>query len=224
MPTGGASAALIAERLGALRARLDVLGGRHVTIVAVTKSFPPHVVTAAVDAGCSTIGENYAQELVVKRSALDALGDRRPQVHFIGHVQSNKVRALAGAVDVWETLDRPSIIEHVARRTGRARVMIQVNATGEDAKQGCQPSDVAALVDHAVESGLDVEGLMTMGPTSGEQVATRDAFRAVRRLADELGLAACSMGMSDDYEVAVAEGSTHVRVGTILFGERHRAE
>ncbi len=224
MLTAGPSATTIADRLGALRSRLEELGGRHVTIVAVTKAFPADVITAAVEAGCSTIGENYAQELAEKVPALDALGGRRPEVHFIGHVQSNKVRALAGVVDVWETLDRPSIIDRVARATSGGRVMIQVNATGEDTKSGCAPGEVPALADQATAAGLDVMGLMTMGPVSAEATAARSAFRTVRRLADDLGLASCSMGMSGDYEVAVAEGSTHVRVGTMLFGERHRAE
>ncbi|CAN5495898.1 YggS family pyridoxal phosphate-dependent enzyme [soil metagenome] len=224
MPAAVPSVATIAERLGAMRSRLDVLGARHVTIVAVTKAFPADVIRAAVEAGCSAIGENYAQELVAKSSVLEALAARRPDVHFIGHVQSNKVRPLAGTVDVWETLDRPAIVDRVARAAPGARVMVQVNATGEETKSGCRPGDAAALVDRARQGGLDVTGLMTMGPTSGDLDRCRSAFRAVRTLADELGLASCSMGMSGDYELAVAEGSTHIRVGTMLFGERHRAE
>lgn len=224
MPSAVPSAASIAERLGVLRSRLDALGGAHVTIVAVTKAFPPDLLTDAVNAGCSAIGENYAQELAGKSPALEALGERRPEVHFIGHVQSNKVRSLAGTVDVWETLDRPAIVDRVAASAPGDRVMVQVNATGEDTKSGCRPGDAAALVERASDRGLDVMGLMTMGPAVGGIGSSRCAFRAVRRLADELGLASCSMGMSGDYEFAVSEGATHIRVGTLLFGERRRGE
>ena len=216
------SVAAIAARLGVLRARLDELGGSAVEVVAVTKAFPAQVIAAAVEAGCTSIGENYAQELVGKRPVLDSLSERRPEVHFVGHLQSNKVRSLAGVVDVWQTLDRRSLADELAVRLPGAKVMVQVNTTGEEAKSGCRPQDTEELVGHAAQLGLDVSGLMTIGPTDGEQAATRDAFRMLRALADRLALGACSMGMTGDYELAVAEGSTHVRIGTLLFGPRPR--
>ena len=217
------SVASIAERLGVLRERLDALGGSDVVVVAVTKAFPGEVVTAAADAGCRAIGENYAQELLFKRQALGELGDHAPEVHFIGHLQSNKVRSLVGTVDVWQTLDRASVVDEVGRRVPGAVVMIQVNTTGERSKSGCAPSDAERLVATAAGHGLDVAGLMTVGPTSGDRAHTRRAFRTLRRLADGLGLASCSMGMTGDYEIAVEQGSTHVRIGTMLFGQRRRA-
>jgi len=141
-------------------------------------------------------------------------------VHFIGQLQSNKVRLVADVVSVWETIDRPSIVREVARRAPGATVLVQVDTTGEPGKGGCPPGEVAALVDAAGAAGLVVEGLMTVGPTEGGPEAARPAFRAVRALVDRLGLPTCSMGMSADLEVAVQEGATRVRLGTALFGPR----
>ena len=141
-------------------------------------------------------------------------------MHFIGRLQSNKVRLLAADVDVFETVDRPSLVREIARRAPGATVLVQVNATGEAGKGGCDPTTVAGLVEACTDAGLLVDGLMTVGPTSGGPDAARPAFRTVRVLVDELGLRTCSMGMTADLEVAVEEGSTRVRVGTALFGPR----
>ncbi|HEX6379642.1 MAG TPA: YggS family pyridoxal phosphate-dependent enzyme [Acidimicrobiia bacterium] len=201
-----------------MRSRILAAGGdESVEVLAVTKGFGPDAVRAAAQAGCRAIGENYAQELATKAAAAAAAG---VAVHFIGRVQSNKVRQLAGTVAVWETIDRPSLVSELARRAPGATVLVQVNATAEPAKGGCAPADVAALVDRAVAAGLVVDGLMTIGPTTGGAEVARPGFRLVRRLVDELGLATCSMGMTGDLEVAVQEGSTRVRLGTALFGPR----
>jgi pyridoxal phosphate enzyme (YggS family) len=204
--------------LAAARARIDaVAGGRTVELLAVTKGFGPGAVEAAATAGCVAIGENYAQELVGKTAAVAATG---VAVHFIGQLQSNKVRLIAGLVGVWETIDRPSIVREVARRAPGAVVLVQVDATGEPGKGGCAPADVPGLVEAAGEAGLVVDGLMAVGPTTGGPESARPVFRAVRALADRLDLATCSMGMSGDLEVAVQEGATRVRLGTALFGPR----
>ncbi len=108
----------------------------------------------------------------------------------------------------------------LAKRTPGARVLVQVNTTAEMAKGGCAPSDVESLVAEATSAGLVVDGLMTVGPTVGGPEAARDGFREVRSLCSALGLATCSMGMSDDFVVAVQEGSTRVRLGSVLFGMR----
>ena len=201
--------------LAAIRARI----GDDVAILAVTKGFGPEAVAAAAAAGCPAIGENYAQELVTKADAVRAAA---VEVHFIGQLQTNKVRQLAELVDVWETVDRPRVVAELARRVPGARLLVQVDTTGEAGKGGCAVADVAGLVAAARDVGLVVEGLMTVGPTSGGPEASRAGFRTVRRLATELGLATCSMGMSADLDVAVAEGATEVRVGTALFGPRTR--
>jgi uncharacterized pyridoxal phosphate-containing UPF0001 family protein len=141
-------------------------------------------------------------------------------VHFIGQLQTNKVRQLAGLVDLWETVDRPRLVAELGRRDPGGRVLVQVDTTGEEGKGGCPVGDVAALVRTAAGAGLVVAGLMTVGPTEGGPEAARPGFRAVRALVDELGLTTCSMGMSADLDVAIEEGSTEIRVGTALFGPR----
>jgi pyridoxal phosphate enzyme (YggS family) len=211
---------VVVERVAAVHreiAGIERSWTHDVEMVAVTKGFGPAAVEAAAAAGCTTIGENYAQELLTKADTIERLG---LTVQFIGRLQSNKVRKLVGRVDLWASLDRPSVIDEVARRDPGGAVLVQVNATGEDRKGGCDPADVGALVERADAAGLAVRGLMTVGPTVGPPEAARPGFRLVRRLTDELGLDVCSMGMSGDLRVAVEEGSTSVRLGTAVFGPR----
>jgi pyridoxal phosphate enzyme (YggS family) len=183
----------------------------------VTKGFGPDAVTAAARAGCHMIGENYAQELLEKRPAAVAAG---VAVHFIGRLQSNKVRRVADAVAVWETVDRKELVDEIARRAPGATVLLQVNVTGETTKGGCSPDELGALLAHARAAGLAVDGLMAVGPTEGGAEAARPGFRLLRKLVDEHALRTCSMGMTDDLEIAVEEGTTRVRLGTALFGPR----
>jgi pyridoxal phosphate enzyme (YggS family) len=218
----GFTPALVAERLSSTRDRIRAAGGSDdVVIVAVTKGFGVEAPLAAARAGCTHIGENYAQELMHKME-LWPTGQPRPVVHMIGTVQTNKVNLLAGLVDVWETVDRRSLVDVLARRAPGASVLVQVNATGEQGNGGCQHSECSSLVAYATECGLVVDGIMAIGPTEGGPEAARPAFRMARALADDLGLRTRSMGMSADLEVAIEEGSTEVRVGTALFGERPR--
>ncbi len=210
----------VRARLVALRQRCEGVERRfthHVDIVGVTKGHGPWAIAAAVEAGCDGVGENYAQELLAKRDDIDRLD---PVVHFIGRLQRNKVRQLAGIVDVWASVDRTSLVDEIARRAPGATVLVQVDTTGDPAKGGCAVDDVAALVDHARAAGLAVDGLMTVGPTDQPAEAARPGFRTVRALTDELALSTCSMGMSGDLTVALEEGSTQLRIGTALFGAR----
>jgi pyridoxal phosphate enzyme (YggS family) len=209
----------VRRRLAALEERIATKSRHAVSIIAVTKAFPPELLRIAADAGCAAIGENYAQELLAKVPALDGLLTR-PEVHFIGRLQSNKVRSLVGVVDVWDSLDRLSVVDEVAKRAPGARVLVQVNATGESGKGGCAVGDVPGLVDRAGGAGLRVDGLMTVGPTEGDPQAARPGFVTVRHLVDELGLRECSMGMTADLDVALEEGTTQIRVGSLLFGDR----
>ncbi len=214
------SFAEVAERAHLLRERIHRAGRDDVGILAVTKGFDDSAIAASVAAGLSRIGENYAQEAAPKIAAARAQG-LHIETHFIGHLQTNKVRLLAPAIDVWQTVDRTAAIVELARRCpDGARVFLQVNATGEDTKGGCAPDGLEILLQKAQESRLTVEGLMAMGPTDGDPSRTRDAFRLTRSLVDRLGLQQCSMGMSDDLDIALAEGSTMVRVGSALFGQR----
>jgi PLP dependent protein len=214
----GFSAESVAEALARVRERIATAGGDDsVAVLAVTKGFGPEAIEAAAAAGCRAIGENYAQELVSKRAAVLASG---VDVHFIGQLQTNKVRLIADLVDVWETVDRERLAHEIARRRPAARVLIQVDTTGEPAKGGCPITELDSLADGVRASGLALVGLMTVGPTHGGAEAARPGFRAVRRAADRLGLSVCSMGMTDDLEVAVQEGATEVRLGSALFGPR----
>ena len=214
----------VGERIATLRTRIDQLaGGRSVELVAVTKGFGADAVAAALAGGCRSIGESYAQELRDKYLCFktDAVA---PEVHFIGQLQRNKVRMIAHLVHVWQSVDRDSLATEIARHVPTARVFVQVDTTGEPGKAGCSPPRVPDLVEHCRRLGLRVEGLMTVGPTNGDKTVTRMCFRTVRQLADELQLANCSMGMSADLNIAIEEGSTHVRVGTAIFGERPRRQ
>jgi pyridoxal phosphate enzyme (YggS family) len=209
----------LAERLQRVRRQIAAAGGPNVEILAVTKGHPVEVVRAAVEAGLTAVGENYAQELVAKLG--DATFD--VSVHFIGQLQTNKVRHIVDLVDVYETVDRPALVAELAKRAPRAHVLVQVNSDGQSSKGGCPPSEVESLVTSAAASGLVVDGLMTVGPTTGGPGAARAGFHLVRGMCDDLGLATCSMGMSDDFIVAVQEGSTRVRLGSVLFGVRPAA-
>lgn len=210
----------VGERLAAIQARIAAVERpfeHDVEVIPVTKGFAGDAIEAAVDAGCRTVGENYAQDLLSKVDVIERLG---VDVQFIGHLQSNKVRQLVDIVSLWCTIDRRSILDEVAKRAPGAHVLIQVNATDEPQKGGCQPTEVATLVDDARAAGLVVDGLMTIGPTGEPPAAARRPFEIVRALVDEHELATCSMGMSADIEVAVECGSTQVRVGSALFGPR----
>jgi PLP dependent protein len=206
----------VAQRLTAVRLRIERAGGdpARVRVVGVTKGFGPEAVRAARGAGLRDFGENYAAELVAK-----AAGDGDAVVwHYLGAVQRNKVAQLAPLVSVWQSVAREAEGARIARFAPGARVLVQVDTTGLRGRNGCAPSGAGGLVGRLRELGLDVRGLMTVAAPG--TAAARAAFESLARLADELGLEERSMGMSDDLEAAVAAGSTMVRIGRALFGER----
>jgi pyridoxal phosphate enzyme (YggS family) len=214
----GAPVSDLPERLAAVRGRVERAGGdpERITLVAVTKGFGADVVRAALDAGLRDLGESYVQELAAKAADAD-LDDVR--WHFVGRLQRNKVRKAAPHVAWWHSVDRLSLGAEIARWAPGAAVLAQINATGEETKGGCPPALLPTLLDGLTDLGLDVRGLMTIGPPGPPEEA-RPAFRLVRSLAEKHGLAEISMGMTGDLEVAVEEGATMVRVGTALFGPR----
>lgn len=205
----------VAARAVALRARLSDAGGNGVTVVAVTKTFDAGAIDAALSAGFSDIGESYGQETLAKLPGITST----PTVHFIGQLQRNKVRHLAAHVDVWQSVDRLELATEIAKRAPGARIMLQVDISGEETKGGVEPADLDPLLKHSAELGLDVIGLMGVAILA-EPAAARPGFRLLRSLVDAHGLEHCCMGMSADLEIAVEEGSTMIRVGTQLFGER----
>jgi PLP dependent protein len=219
--TATATTDRVRHRLDEVRGRIAAAGGDPdaVTVVAVAKGFGPDAVEAAVGAGLADVGENYAQELLAKAEAVTPGTAGRCRWHFIGHVQRNKVRALAPVVDLWQTVDRLVTGEDIAHRAPAAKVLVQVNVSGEEAKNGCGFDEAAPLVDALQGLGLDVRGFMAVGP-AGPPEDARPGFRRLAALADRLGLPERSMGMTDDLEVAVQEGTTMVRIGRALFGPR----
>jgi hypothetical protein len=206
----------VAERLAGVRAALPP----SVTLVAVSKTQPAQAIREAYAAGQRDFGENYAQEWREKADALADLADLR--WHFIGGLQTNKVKYLAGRVHAIHTVDREELAREISRRFGQkgavARLFLEVNVGGEATKGGCAPADVPRLA-AAVRAlpAVELVGLTCIPPPEDDP---RPHFRALRALAEGLGLRELSMGMSADWPIAVAEGTTVVRIGTAIFGER----
>jgi hypothetical protein len=189
-----------------------------VRVVAVTKGFNARHVIAAAHAGFSDVGENYAQELVAKR----ALVDVPLRWHYLGPLQTNKIHLLAEHADAIETISREREVEVLSRQEFRGECLIQVDFTGRAERHGAAEDQVSSLVTRARAASLNVTGLMTVAPI--EPDAAKQAFARVNALCDELALTVRSMGMSDDLELALAAGSTEVRIGRALFGARARPE
>ena len=226
------------EILAEVRGRIDAACARagrspeDVEIVAVTKTHGAEVVKEAWDAGLRVVGENKVQEAAWKKPASVA----GPRWHLIGHLQSNKVRHALELFDFIHSVDSARLadrINFVADGIGaEPRVLLEVNVSGERSKSGMRPEDVKPVLEHisAECPRVTVEGLMTMAPFSEDPEEARPFFRRLRELRDGLqdslgvGLPRLSMGMSGDYEVAVEEGATWVRLGTVLFGERPKAK
>ncbi|MDI7269971.1 MAG: YggS family pyridoxal phosphate-dependent enzyme [Myxococcota bacterium] len=221
------------ERVEAVRAAIRAAAQRcgrdpgEIRLVAVSKTRSADEVREAFDAGVTEFGENYAQELAVKRAALaDVPGIRW---HMIGHMQRNKIKLLVPGIYVLQTVDSLRLVEALRRRLAQTDavldVLVQVDVAGEEQKSGAATSDVPALIRAVRESGrLRLRGLMSIPPWAADAEAARPHLRALRDLARSLDLGPderdLSMGMSDTYEAAVEEGGTIVRVGTAIFGAR----
>jgi hypothetical protein len=215
----------VAERVAALRERVDevaVASGRErgsVSILAVTKAQPRDAVLAALDAGLTDVGENYLQEARAKYDGLP-----RCTKHFVGHVQTNKAKAIASLFDVVQSVDRLDAglaLAKAARDAGRRlRVLVQVNVSPTE-RFGAEPADAPALAARLRDEGLAVDGVMAIGPLEGDVDA---AFAAAHAAFARVGGTTLSMGMSGDWERAVRHGSTMVRLGTAIFGPRPTKE
>jgi len=223
-----------AERLEAVRARMQAAATRvgrdpaSVRLIGASKTVPAGVLVQAVRAGLSDLGENRVQEAEAKAPLLrsDLTDGAGPTWHLIGHLQSNKARKAIALFDWIHSVDSPRLadaLDRIALELGRTpRVLIEVNTSGEASKEGVAPEDAPALIAHVAGlASLRLKGLMTIGPLAGDP---RPAFRLLRRLRDTAGLVELSMGMSGDFEAAIEEGATMVRVGSALFGARARQE
>lgn len=179
------------------------------------------MIREAYDLGLRDFGENYVQEFDSKRGELTACQGAR--YHLIGHLQSNKAKKAAEIFDVIQTVDISKLAQRLDQEQRPLDVMIEVKLSSEEAKAGADPSDLPKLIEsiHAC-SHLRLLGLMTMPPWSDEAEPSRPYFARLRELAEKHGLTQLSMGMSHDFEVAIQEGSTIVRVGTALFGPRRK--
>ena len=225
------------EILAEVRARVAAAckrAGRdpsEVEVIAVTKTHGAEVVKEAWDAGLRIVGENKVQEAAWKRPA-SVTG---PMWHLIGHLQSNKVRKALELFDFFHSVDTAALADRmnaIAQDIGASpHILLEVNVSGEKSKSGMTPEEVEQTVRHIMEAcpRITVEGLMTMAPFSEDPEDARPYFRRLRELRDAtekslgVGLPRLSMGMSGDYEVAIEEGATWVRLGTVLFGERPKA-
>ncbi len=214
--------ARVGARLEAVRERIANAGGEvgAIRIVAVTKGFGLAAIRVARALGLDAIGENYADELVAKAERLARLGEARGcSWHFLGAIQQNKVARLAPYVARYEGVDRLVEGRRIAREAPGARVLVEVDFSQAPGRGGVAPEAAAGLVGQLRELELCVEGLMTVAPL-GEAAEAARAFGGLSELADGLELAERSMGMSDDFELAVRAGATTLRLGTVLFGPR----
>jgi pyridoxal phosphate enzyme (YggS family) len=234
----------VADRLAGVRERIAAAARRagrrpeEVTLVGVSKTIPADRIAEAVAAGLDHLAENYLQEARAKlpelRARLAALGLPMPRLHFVGRLQRNKAREVARAFDVVESLDRAELGEELERRAGEAgrelRGLIQVNQAREASKGGAPPEALPGLLaQSAAWKHLRLTGLMAIPEPQATPEASRPSFARLRALAQALraqpggeSLRELSMGMSADFEVAIEEGATSVRIGTAIFGPRSR--
>lgn len=226
----------LAETLPRILEAIQKAAGRvgrnasEVTLVAVTKAHPPAALEAAIEAGLRDLGENRVEELEGK---VRLLGRDACTWHMVGHVQSRKAKQVAEVADILHSLDRMKLARRISEsavESGR-RIpgLIQVNFLGEETKSGFRRDEALEVIHQILElPGVEVRGLMTMAPFVEDENTLREAFRGLRRIHEEAGKlqgytgTELSMGMTNDFELAVEEGSTMVRIGTALFGERPR--
>jgi PLP dependent protein len=215
------------ERIAAIRQRIAVACERGqrdpagVTLIAVSKTFPANAVEAGWKAGLRDFGENRVQEGVAKAAELEKAGIV-PSWHLIGHLQRNKAKEAMQCFAILHAVDSERLLEAIeAAGLPPVRICLEVNVAAEETKFGVSPAEAGRLAAFARSLGrVRLQGLMTVAPRAANPEAVRPVFRSLRELAGDLGLGMLSMGMSEDFEVAIEEGSTHVRIGRAIFGER----
>jgi len=217
----------VRERLSEVRNRIErsaIRAGRDphsITLVAVTKVFPASAIREAYEAGVLDFGENYVQEFESKEPEVRDLTGAR--LHLIGHLQSNKARRASELFHVIETVDSPKLARRLDEAGHPLDIMLEVKLSLEEAKSGADPTELPALIDSVRASkNLHLLGLMTVAPWTEDAEQSRPYFRRLRELGSQYGLPHLSMGMSHDFEVAIEEGATFIRLGTALFGKRKK--
>ena len=229
---------LVADNLAEVNEKIETAAKRagrdpkEITLVAVSKTKPVELIEEAIEAGQLDFGENYAQEL---RDKMKAITDERVRWHFIGHLQKNKAKYVAGKTYEIHSIDRADLAEEIDKRAEKEgqiqRVMLEVNVGEEDTKAGTTEDDAIELAKSLMKlDNIELVGLMTMPPYFDDMEEVRPYYRKLRalrdnmreKLEDEHALPELSMGLSHDFEVAIEEGATRIRVGTAIFGERER--
>ena len=205
----------IRERLGKINEIIAAKARNQVSLIAVTKGFTHEEVNVASELGIKNFGENYAQELLAKNPLVDA----EISWHYIGQLQSNKIRKVSHLVDVWHSVTSLKLAREIHNRNDQAKILLQVSVSGPSNSKGFEVEELPDLIFQLRDENIDVSGLMTMG-VPGDMVATRFVFERLRKLADTFELSECSMGMSDDFEIALESGSSMIRIGSAIFGNR----
>ena len=192
-----------------------------VTLVVVTKTIAPAQIEAAFQAGIRHFGENRIQEAVAKLPLLANLGSR-PTWHMVGHLQTNKAKTALELFDIIHSVDSIKLAEVLSRRAERTiPILLEVSIAGEESKFGFAEGEIPSAIKQISQlPNLEVKGLMTIAPWVEDQEEVRPVFRRLRQLGDSSGLEHLSMGMTDDFEVAIEEGATMVRIGRAIFGPR----
>ena len=205
----------IKERLQEINKIIDAKAQNPVTLIGVTKGFTHEEVNIASELGIKNFGENYAQELLTKNPLVD------PEIswHYIGQLQSNKIRKISHLVDVWHSVTSLKLAREIHKRNDQAQILLQVSLMGPSNSKGFEVEQLPQLISELRDMNIDISGLMTMG-VPGDMVATRVVFKKLRKLADTFELPECSMGMSDDFEIALESGASMIRVGSAIFGNR----
>ena len=205
----------IKERIQEINKIIDAKAQNPVTLIGVTKGFTHEEVNIASELGIKNFGENYAQELLTKNPLVD------PEIswHYIGQLQSNKIRKISHLVDVWHSVTSLKLAREIHKRNDQAQILLQVSLMGPSNTKGFEVEQLPQLISELRDMNIDISGLMTMG-VPGDMVATRVVFKELRKLADTFELPECSMGMSDDFEIALESGASMIRVGSAIFGNR----
>lgn len=186
---------------------------KDITLIAVTKTIPLEKITEAITAGITNVGENKVQELESKNI-------KGATTHLIGHLQTNKVKKAVELAEIIHSVDSLKVAKKIEQYSPGHKVLIQINTSNEDSKSGLTPENTQEL-EEILKLNLNVIGLMTIGPNTEDEVAIRNSFKKLKEIQDKYNLEHLSMGMSNDYEIAIEEGATMLRIGSVIFGSRY---